>query len=211
MKRQICVFLLLLPAAVAGACKSAEPPPASAPPGAEPAATPKATDPESLKTLTLDPAQSKFDFVASKITKSHDGAFKQYGGTATVVGSELHSVMVEVETASVEADDPKLTGHIKTADFLDVEKFPKATFKSSSIVAKPAPGATHEVTGELTLHGVTQVITFPATVNVAPAAVTASGQISIDRQKFAVTYPGMPDDLIKDTVVLKPTFVFVQK
>jgi polyisoprenoid-binding protein YceI len=209
MKRQIC--MLVLTAAAACACKSSEPAPASAAPAAEPAATPKATDPESLKTLTLDPAQSKFDFVAAKITKSHNGAFKQYTGTATVVGNEFHSITVEVETVSVEADDPNLTGHLKTADFLDVAKFPKATFKSSSIVAKPAPGATHEVSGELTLHGVTQPITFPVTVNVAAAAVTASGEITIDRQKFAVTYPGMPDDLIKDAVVLKPTFVFVQK
>lgn len=210
MKRQICMFLLAT-AASAGACKSEQPAPAGAGPAAEPAATPKAIDPDSLKTLALDPAQSKFDFIASKITKSHAGAFKQFSGTATVVGDDLHSVVVEVETASVEADDPKLAGHIKTADFLDVEKFPKATFRSSNITKKALPGATHEITGELTLHGVTQLITFPVTVNVAPAAVTASGQVTIDRQKFAVTYPGAPDDLIKDDVVLKPSLVFVQK
>src|SRR5688500_9968965 len=122
MKRQICMFVLFT-AASAGACKS-ESAPAGPTASAEPA-TPKAIDPESLKTLPLDPAQSKFDFVASKITKSHSGSFKQLTGTATVVSGELHSVVVEVETASVEADDPDLAGHIKTADFLDVEKFPK--------------------------------------------------------------------------------------
>lgn len=212
MKRPICIFLLATAASV-GACKSEEPKPAtSTTPAAEPAAEPpKATDPASLKTLTLDPAQSKFDFVAAKITKSHNGAFKQYSGTATVVGDELHSVVVEVETPSIEADDPKLTGHLKTADFLDVEKFPKATFKSSNIEKKAAAGATHEVTGDLTLHGVTQSITFPVTVNVGPTGVTATGEVTIDRQKFGVAYPGMPDDLIKDNVVLKPSFVFVQK
>ncbi|HTV17655.1 MAG TPA: YceI family protein, partial [Polyangiaceae bacterium] len=196
MKR---LFRLSFLAVAACACQSSGPAPTTttAAPAAEPSATPKSIDPASLKTLTLDPAQSKFDFVAAKITKSHDGAFKQYSGTATVVGDDLHSVVVEVETASIEADDPKLTGHLKTADFLDVEKFPKATFKSSNITKKAAAGATHEVTGALTLHGVTQQITFPVTVNVAPTAVTASGQVTIDRQKFAVTYPGMPDDLIK--------------
>jgi polyisoprenoid-binding protein YceI len=209
MKRQICMFLLFT-AASAGACKS-EPAPAGPTATAEPAATPKAIDPESLKTLALDPAQSKFDFVAAKITQSHAGSFKQLTGTATVVSGELHSVVVEVETGSVEADDPRLAGHIKTADFLDVEKFPKATFRSSNITKKALSGATHEVTGDLTLHGVTQPITFPVTVNVAPAAVTASGQVTINRQNFAVTYPGAPDDLIKDDVVLKPSLVFVQK
>jgi polyisoprenoid-binding protein YceI len=209
MKRQICMFVLFT-AASAAACKS-ESAPAGPTASAEPAATPKAIDPESLKTLALDPAQSKFDFVASKITKSHSGSFKQLTGTATVVSGELHSVVVEVETGSVEADDPDLAGHIKTADFLDVEKFPKATFRSSNITKKALPGATHEVTGDLTLHGVTQPITFPVTANVAPATVTASGQVTINRQKFAVTYPGAPDDLIKDDVVLKPSLVFVQK
>lgn len=210
MKRLICITVLAT-AAFAGACKSEEPAPASTAPAAEPAAPPKATDPASLETLELDPAQSKFGFVAAKITKSHDGAFERYSGTATVVGDELHSVVVEVETPSVEADDPQLTAHLKTADFLDVEKFPKATFKSSSITKKPADGATHEVAGELTLHGVTQSITFPATIEVAPAVVKASGKVSIDRQKFGVAYPGMPDDLIKDDVVLQPSFVFVKK
>lgn len=210
MKRQFCI-LLLATAASTAACKAAEPAPTGMASAAEPAASPKATDPASVATLTLDPAQSKFDFVGAKITQSHDGQFKQYTGTATVVGGELHSVVVEVATASVESDDPKLTGHLKTADFLDVEKFPKATFKSLGISKKPAPGATHEISGELTLHGVTQPITFPATVNVAPTAVTASGQVTIDRQKFAITYPGMADDLIKDAVVLKPSFVFVKK
>lgn len=208
MKRLIRLSFLAIAAA---ACQSSGPATSTAAPGAEPTATPQATDPASLKTLTLDAAQSKFDFVAAKITKSHNGAFKQYSGIATVVGDDLHSVVVEVETASIEVDDPKLTGHLKTADFLDVEKFPKATFKSSAVTKKATAGATHEITGALTLHGVTQQITFPVTVNVAPTAVTASGQITIDRQKFSVTYPGMPDDLIKDDVVLKPSFVFVQK
>jgi polyisoprenoid-binding protein YceI len=164
-----------------------------------------------VKTLTLDPAASRFDFVAAKITKSHNGSFKQFSGVATLLGEELHSVALEVETASTEADDPKLTGHLKSPDFLDVEKFPKATFKSSSIEPKRAGSATHEVSGALTLHGVTQQLTFPATVSVTPTAVTGTAEVSIDRQKFGVIYPGMPDDLIKDAVVLKPTFVFPRK
>src|SRR5690242_9799121 len=114
MKRQICMFLLAT-AASAGACKSEQAAPAGSAAAAAPGAAPKATDPDSLETLALDPAQSKFDFVASKITRSHNGAFKQFSGSATVVGDELHSIVVEVETASVEADDPKLAGHIKTA------------------------------------------------------------------------------------------------
>jgi polyisoprenoid-binding protein YceI len=214
MKRQFCIVLLT--AVALTACKSETQPEtqttsAAQPAPAVPTAPAKVTDPASVATLSLDPAASKFDFVAAKITKSHNGAFKQFSGTANVVENELRSLAVEVETASTEADDPKLTGHLKSADFLDVEKFPKATFKSSSITAKPAGGATHEVTGDLTLHGVTQAITFPATISQTPTAITATAEVTIDRQKFAIKYPGMPDDLIKDAVVLKPTFVFSKK
>ncbi len=215
MKRNLCISLLTAAACVA-ACKSPEPS-ASTAASAEPAKStsageaPKPTDPASVKTLTLDPSASKFDFVAAKITKSHNGQFKNFTGMATLVGEELQSVAVEVDTASIEADDPQLTAHLKSPDFLDVAKFPKATFKSSHIAKKAAGGATHEVVGALTLHGVTGEVTFPATVSVTPSTVTGSGELRIDRQKFGVKYPGMPDDLIKDEVVLKPTFVFAQK
>lgn len=213
MKRLFCIALL-----TSTACKSPEPATETTTSAAQPVVVaapgeaPPKTDPASVKTLALDPAASKFDFDAAKITKTHHGAFKQFTGSATLLGEELHSIAIEVETPSVDVDDPKLTGHLKTADFLDVEKFPKATFKSSSITEKPSStGATHEVTGALTLHGVTQEITFPVTVAQTPDSVTGKAEVAIDRQKFNIKYPGMPDDLIKDEVLLKPTFVFSKK
>ena len=183
----------------------------SAEPALAPAAVPKAADPATVKILSLDPAASRFDFEAAKITRTHRGSFKQFSGSATLVGGALQAVTVEVETPSLEADEPKLAAHMKTADFLDVEKFPKATFKSSSIVEKPSGAYTHEIAGALTLHGITENVTFPATVNVTPASVSGSGEVRIDRKKFGVVYPGLPDDLIKDEVVLKPSFVFTRK
>jgi polyisoprenoid-binding protein YceI len=175
------------------------------------AAAPSAAQPGALKTLTLDPASSRLQLVAAKITRSHDGSFKQFTGTASLAGEQVQSVNFEVDTASLETDTEKLTAHIKTKDFLDVEKFPKASFKSSSIVAKPAGTATHEVTGDLTMHGVTAQISFPATIEITPASVTGRAEIRVNRQKFGIVYPGLPDDLIKDEVVLKPQFVFVRK
>jgi polyisoprenoid-binding protein YceI len=209
------LFIALLAAAIGSpACKSSDNAaetrsPAQAPASAAAAAeTPKATDPASVKTLSLDPSASKFEFSAAKITKTHHGSFKRFTGAATLIGEELQSLAVEVDTASIEVDDPKLTGHLKTHDFLDVEKFPKATFKSSGIQKKAAGDATHEISGDLTLHGVTQAVTFPAKVSVTPEGLSGNGVIRIDRQKFGVRYPGMPDDLIKDEVTLEPSFVF---
>jgi len=173
--------------------------------------TPQAAEPGALAELTLEPASSKLEIVVSKITRSHAGSFQQFSGTASLVGDQVQAVSFDVDTASLRTDTEKLTAHIKTKDFLDVEKFPKASFKSTSVVAKSAGSDTHEITGQLTLHGVTQEIKFPARIALTPDSVTGHAEIPIDRQKFGVSYPGMPDDLIKDVVLLEPTFVFLRK
>ena len=71
---------------------------------------------------------------------------------------------------SIWTDTEKLTGHLKSADFFDVAKFPKSTFESTEIKAgssdAKAKDATHTVTGNLTLHGVTRSIQFPAKIAV---------------------------------------------
>src|SRR5690606_33501403 len=107
-----------------------------------------------------------------------------------------------VELASVESDAEKLTGHLKSADFFDVEKFPKSTFKSTSVSAGSEPG-TYTVVGNLDLHGVTKSISFPAKINVSGDAVDVSSEFKINRKDFGIVYPGMPDDLIHDDVVIK--------
>jgi polyisoprenoid-binding protein YceI len=59
------------------------------------------------------------------------------------------------------------------------------------------------LTGNLALHGVTNSISFPAQVQISDAAVTLTAEFAINRKDFNITYPGKPDDLIRDNVVLK--------
>lgn len=180
-------------------------------PAADQAAHPSAVAPSGpVATLALDPHASSFKFVASKVTQSHDGSFKQFSGSATLLGDDVQAVAFEVDTASLETDTEKLTQHLKSKDFLEVDKFPKATFTSKA-VKKTAGTGTYEITGDLNLHGVTQSLTFPVSVKSTPEALTGEGKITINRQKFAIAYPGMADDLIKDDVVLAPVFVFPKK
>jgi len=150
-------------------------------------------------------AASKIEFVGAKVTRKHDGAFNVFSGALDLVdGDPLKSlVTVEIATASLTADDPKLTSHLKSPDLLDVEKFPKATFTSTAVKAGGEGGATHTVTGNLALHGVTKSISFPAKIKIADAAVDAEAEFAINRKDFGIVYPGMPDDLIKDEVLLK--------
>ena len=168
-------------------------------------APPPAAAPATGEALTLDPSGSKVDWVASKVTKSHNGKFNQFTGRIDLVGAkaEASKVTVEIELGSVEADAPKLTEHLKSADFFDVAKYPKATFTSTEIKAGGPAGATHTVTGVLDLHGVKKTITFPATVLVSDSQVGVKAEFSLNRKDFNINYPGAPDDLIRDDVLLK--------
>jgi len=152
-------------------------------------------------TLAINPSNSKIEFVGAKVTASHDGGFTDFSGTVELGDPVEQSVIdLTIQTASLYADKEKLTKHLKSPDFFDVEKFPTATFKSTSI-EKTAEG--HTVTGNLTLHGVTKQVSFPATVTATEGQVSANAEFSINRKDFGINYPGMQDDLIRDLVVIK--------
>jgi len=156
--------------------------------------------------LPLTSENSKVEFTGSKVTGKHDGGFKAFTGTIDLVNAkpEESSVSVDIDAASVYTEDEKLTGHLKSADFFDVEKFPKATFNSTKIVADAAKGAgNYTVTGDFTLHGQTKAITFPAKITVTDADVAVESEFSINRKDFGIVYAGKADDLIRDDVVIR--------
>jgi polyisoprenoid-binding protein YceI len=68
------------------------------------------------------------------------------------------AVEVSIPAASVSTVDDKLDAHLKEADFFDVEKFPLLTFKSASI--RSLGDRDYEVTGDLTIRGVTKSVTL---------------------------------------------------
>lgn len=153
--------------------------------------------------LDIDPSTSKIAWTGSKVTAKHDGGFKSFRGTIALAGNdpEKSSVNVEIDTDSLYTEPANLLTHLKSKDFFDVEKFPKATFASTS-VKKGADKGTHTVTGNLTLHGVTKSITFPATIKTG-AGVDVDAEFAINRKDFGMVYPGKVDDLIRDDVVIK--------
>ncbi len=156
--------------------------------------------------LPVTTENSTIEFVGSKVTGKHDGGFKAFSGTIDFVNgkAEKSTVSVEIDMNSVFSDNADLTDHLKRADFFDVAQFPKATFTSTKIVADRAKGAnSFNVTGDLTLRGVTKAVTFPATINVNETDVAVNADFAINRKEFAIAYAGMADDLIRDDVALK--------
>ena len=154
----------------------------------------------------ITPQTSKVEFIGSKVTGSHNGAFERFAGVIDYAGApERSRVTVTMETDSLTTDDANLTKHLKTADFFDVAKFPQATFTSTEIKAGGESGASHTITGNLTLHGVTKSVTFPATISVTPDTANVDANFSINRKDFGINYAGAQDNLIRDNVVLKLT------
>jgi polyisoprenoid-binding protein YceI len=148
---------------------------------------------------------SKIEFIGSKVTGSHNGSFQKFSGEVDYAGAPENSrVSVTIDADSITTDDANLTKHLKTADFFDVAKYPTATFVSTEI--KPGgQNASHTVTGNLTLHGVTKSVTFPATISVTADVASVDAGFSINRKDFGISYAGAPDNLIRDDVVLKLT------
>jgi polyisoprenoid-binding protein YceI len=151
----------------------------------------------------ITPQNSKIEFIGSKVTGKHNGSFKDFSGQIDHAGTPENSrVSITIKTDSIDTDTPDLTKHLKTADFFDVAKYPEATFVSTAIKPGGENGATHTVTGNLTMHGVTKAITFPATINVTPDAATVESSFSINRKDFGINYAGAADNLIRDDVVM---------
>jgi polyisoprenoid-binding protein YceI len=163
----------------------------------------EASQPVNAQTLAITPENSKIDFVAAKITRSHNGSFKRFNGTIDLVDNapERSRVMIDIEANSVVTDEDDLTKHLQTPDFFDVTKFPKGNFTSTKI--EPAGGSNYNVTGNFELHGIKKSIAFPATIQVAADNVTMNAEFAINRKDWGLTYPGKADDLIRDGVVIK--------
>lgn len=176
--------------------KKAEPIAPAAPPAAPPAAAPAAGT-----AYKVDVAKSKITALGAKITATHPIDFKEFSGSVKVDGTNVTAVEFEVKMPSLIADHPKLTEHLLTPDFFDVQKFPTSTFKSTEVKAgSDVAGMTHTIVGELNVHGQARKITFPAKVEVKPEGVTASSEFVLNRKDFGLVYPGKPDDLIQDNV-----------
>ena len=163
------------------------------------------TTPRGAPTYAFSNEGSEFGFIGAKVTGKHEGTFEKFEGQIKLVDNDptKSSVTAQIDPASISVEPAKLEAHLKSPDFLNVQKFPKATFQSTSIQQGGAGGATHTVTGNLTLLDKTRSISFPANIRVANDTVKIDSEFAINRKDFGIVYPGMPDDLIKDDVLIK--------
>jgi polyisoprenoid-binding protein YceI len=144
---------------------------------------------------TIDASHSRFGFVArhAMVTKVR-GAFNEFEGTATIDGAnpDNSSVQVTIAVDSIDTRNKQRDDHIRTNDFLDVATYPQITFTSTAI--KHQDGNDFEVTGDLTVRGVTKSITFPLEFQGAASdpfgneRIGFEGSVVINRKDWGVNW-----------------------
>ena len=144
--------------------------------------------------LELSP-ESKIDFVGSKVTGSHEGGFKGFKGEINLVDGDptKSSIKVAIDTNSLWSDSERLTGHLKSADFFDVEKFPTMTFTSKRV--EGAGEGSLRLVGDLTIKGVTKEVVLDVEGPTAPVknpwgmtVAGATASTTIKRSDFGITW-----------------------
>ena len=164
-------------------------------------------------TYTLDPAHTRIGFVArhAMVTKVR-GSFDEFAGTAVLAGANPANSRVEVtiEAASIDTRNAQRDEHLRGNDFLAMQEYPKITFASTGV--RQAGESTFEVTGDLTIKGVTNEITIPFEFEGAAKdpfgneRVGFEGAVAINRKDYGVTWNAALEGggvLVSDKVTLE--------
>ncbi len=162
-------------------------------------------------TWSVDPAHSTVGFQVKHMgIGTVRGTFRRFEGTLEV-GDDLACARATgvVETASVDTAEDSRDTHLRSAEFLDAERYPELTFESTAIESLDAEA--FRITGDLTLHGVAREIVLHADLGGTDVdlwgnervALEVTGQL--DRGDFGMTFNqalGSGNLLVSDTVKL---------
>ena len=172
-------------------------------------------------TWNIDSAHSSAQFKVKHMMISNvKGEFTTVTGTLKHDSENVASCYVEasIDARTISTREPQRDEHLKGADFLDVEKYPALTFKSTSVTKKSAGEL--EVTGDLTIHGVTRPVTFEVEGPTAPAKdpwgntrVGLSATARINRKDFGLTWNAALETggiLVGEDVTITLDIQFVQ-
>lgn len=112
-------------------------------------------------TWNIDPSHSGVKFSVTHLMISEvEGRFKMFDGKVTAAKDDFTDANIEfnVDAKSISTENDKRDEHLRSAEFFDVEKYPKITFKSKSF--KKTDGKNYKLTGDLTIKGVTKTVEF---------------------------------------------------
>jgi len=160
----------------------------------------------------VDAASSVVNWEGAKLAGTHTGTIPVVDGQimvakGNIVGGKFVMDIRQLTNTDLPAAEggDKLVGHLKSADFFDVENHPMANFTITKVqaVENGEDGRTHDITGNLTLKGQSRSVTIPATVSTDGDMIKASTpKFTIDRMDWGIEYGnGSIADLAKDKVI----------
>ncbi|MCB1291187.1 YceI family protein [Mycolicibacterium sp.] len=162
---------------------------------------------------TIDPTHSRVGFVArhAMVTKVR-GAFNDFEGRAVVDGADLSGSRVNlfIQAASIDTRNEQRDEHLRSNDFFDMEQYPQITFASTS-VTQTGPAAL-EITGELTVKGITRAVSVPFDFEGMAADPFGNqragfeGAVTINRRDYGITWNAALETggvLVSDKIVLE--------
>ena len=200
MRKYLIVSLCAISAAAFAACE--KPPVAQKAEAVETAPVAKAEG----KEYQIDVAKSSLQWIGTKKIGKHNGTINLKSGSVfvkdgAIVAGKFVADMTTIEDKDLKGENhDKLVRHLKSPDFFDVEKYPEGIFEISGVTKS---GENQNIKGNLTLKGIPFGISFDAKIDFdKDAPKSASATFNIDRRKWGIVYPGMPDNLINDTINL---------
>lgn len=139
---------------------------------------------------SIDTKESVVTWKGSSVKGGHAGYVYISVGELMIQNGQLVGGAAEVDMSTIEGDDHRsdnnLINHLKDADFFDVKKFPIATIVLTRVASINTENK--EITGNLTIKGITHPVTFPVRVEMKDGIVKASGKLIIDRTQWDVRY-----------------------
>jgi polyisoprenoid-binding protein YceI len=147
----------------------------------------------------IDPAHSSISFKVSHFLGRVSGRFGEFTGQVSFDAKNVAQAgaSAEIRATSIDTGIAARDKHLRSAEFFDVEKFPTITFVAKKVVSTGDKSA--DVTGDLTLHGVTLPVTlatvyrgtFPDMTDPAKTRAAFEAHTKIDRREFGLTWGKM--------------------
>lgn len=159
------------------------------------------------ETFQVDTKTSMATWEGRKLGGAHQGELRFKGGSLKVENGALASGEVMIDMTTLKNNDQtgefntKLVNHLKSDDFFSVEKNPTSTLKITKVEMQ---GDKAQVSGDLTIKGITKPVSFPAEVKIDGKTLTAKGTMNVDRTMFDIKFRSLKyfadigDKVIKD-------------
>jgi polyisoprenoid-binding protein YceI len=145
------------------------------------------------KKFEVASAQSGISWTGKKVTGAHHGSISLKAGSLILDNGKLSGGSFIIDTASIKilditdpAANTQFAGHLSSEDFFAADRFPEARFVITR--ANSVGSERYEITGDLTIKGITHPVSFAAEVETTDESVTASGKIRVDRTLYDMKF-----------------------